>query len=170
MRGEHCLLVGRTVVFAVYNATAKLNKWRHLALSSELPGANSSITSETFWAVSTNHREASCDVTPHRPITLYRICVNFVLKTDRHVQINQQLKWGGARNRPTYKSTFPVLKKAKYYGHFGTGRSTPLEPKFFMVVGWWSVHGDTIDSRLLSAFLLTFTTAIAALKYTDSNR
>ena len=32
MRGEHCLLVGRTVVFAVYNATAYLNQWRHLAL------------------------------------------------------------------------------------------------------------------------------------------
>ena len=32
------VLVGRTVVFAVYNATAKLNQWRHLALNSELPG------------------------------------------------------------------------------------------------------------------------------------
>ena len=55
--------------FAVYNATTILNQWRHLALNSELPGANS-ITSETFWAVSTNHREASCDVTPHRPIII----------------------------------------------------------------------------------------------------
>ena len=32
------ILVGRTVVFAVYNATAKLNQWRYLALNSELPG------------------------------------------------------------------------------------------------------------------------------------
>ena len=50
------ILVSLVVVFAVYNAAAKLNQWRHLALSSELPGANSSITSETFWAASTNHR------------------------------------------------------------------------------------------------------------------
>ena len=32
------------------------------------------------------------------------------------------------------------------------------------------VHGDTIDSRLLSVFLVTFTTTIAALKNHDSNR
>ena len=50
------ILVSLVVVFAVYNATTILNLWRHLALNSELPGANSSITSETFWAVSTNHR------------------------------------------------------------------------------------------------------------------
>ena len=42
------ILVSLVVVFAVYNAAAKLNQWCHLALSSELPGANSSITSETF--------------------------------------------------------------------------------------------------------------------------
>ena len=64
------ILVSLVVVFAVYNATTILNQWRHLALNSELPGANSSITSETFWAVSTNHREASCDITPHRPIII----------------------------------------------------------------------------------------------------
>jgi hypothetical protein len=33
-----------------------------------------------------------------------------------------------------------------------------------------AVHGDTIDSRLLSVFLVTFTTAIVALKNHDSNR
>ena len=51
------ILVSLVVVFVeVYNATNILNQWRHLALNSELPGANSSITSETFWAASTNHR------------------------------------------------------------------------------------------------------------------
>jgi hypothetical protein len=38
------------------------------------------------------------------------------------------------------------------------------------VSGKSSVHGDTIDSRLLSLFLVTFTTTIAALKKHDSNR
>ena len=33
-----------------------------------------------------------------------------------------------------------------------------------------TVHGDTIDSRLLSFFSDTFTTAIAALQNHDSNR
>jgi hypothetical protein len=33
-----------------------------------------------------------------------------------------------------------------------------------------AVHGDTIDSWLLSGFLVTFTTAIAPLKNDDSNR
>ena len=51
------ILVSLVVVFvAVYNATNILNQWRHLALTSELPVANSSITFETFWAASTNHR------------------------------------------------------------------------------------------------------------------
>ena len=58
------------VVFAVYNATNILNQWRHLALSSELPGANSSITSETFWAASTNHRAPDNQTQPRRPIRL----------------------------------------------------------------------------------------------------
>jgi len=33
-----------------------------------------------------------------------------------------------------------------------------------------TVHGDTIDSQLLSVFLVTFNTAITALKNNDSNR
>ena len=32
-----------TIVFAVYNATAKLNQWRHLALSSELTSSSVAI-------------------------------------------------------------------------------------------------------------------------------
>ena len=47
MQGEHCLVVGTTVVFAVYNATAKLNQWRHLALSSELGGVRNATKSFT---------------------------------------------------------------------------------------------------------------------------
>jgi len=78
MRGEHCLLVGRTVVFAVYNATAKLNQWRHLTLHSELPGANSSIATETFWAASTNHRAPDLNQTqPRRPIRGLEICYRY---------------------------------------------------------------------------------------------
>ena len=38
---------------------------------------------------------------------------------------------------------------------------------YFICYSMYTVHGDTIDSYLLLVFLVTFTTAIAALKNND---
>ena len=64
------ILVSLVVVFvAVYNATNILNQWRHLALTSEIPGANSSITSET---VEQSHKPDN-QIQPRWPIRALEI-------------------------------------------------------------------------------------------------
>ena len=64
-RGAHTVLgsVLQLYIYTQLHCTHTLHQWRHLALNSELPGANSSITSETFRPVSTNHRARNLSIT-----------------------------------------------------------------------------------------------------------